>query len=142
MARRPLRRLSPQKSEAHEALKRYVLAKESAELANEELRDAQSAVLEAMSNAGIKSTAVDTPGLKIQGTIVEAEHTEINESGLRKELGGLLWKAITSPQLDKRKLESCISLGKIPVHVVAKHTHVVPHAPYVRVTLKNTTKPS
>jgi hypothetical protein len=144
--RSPLRRpvksdtmiLKERKADAHEALKRYVLAKEASDRASEELREAQMDVLDAMSNAGMNSTVVKTPGLKIQGTVVEAEHTEINEPGLRKELGSQLWKAITTPHLDKRKLESCIALGKIPVHVVAKHTSVVAHAPYVRVTVKNT----
>lgn len=57
----------------------------------------------------------------------------VDEAALKKELGAKLWKKVTTPTLDKDKLEEAIVTGLVDPVVVAKHTKTITtSSPYIR----------
>lgn len=87
-----------------------------------------------------KVQVADEEGVTVTGTKVEPSVVEIDEGRLAKALGARDWSKVTTPKLDKVKLEQMIAAGVVDPWVVASCSTEVNRTPYVLVKESNPTK--
>lgn len=73
-------------------------------------------------------------GKYYQATIVSPEQIDVDEAGLRKEIGAVAFRKLSFEKLDRKKLEAALSEGTLDPQVVGKYLHTKDAKPYIRFT--------
>lgn len=120
-----------------EVLRRFADTKQKADHLKEVAKDEQQEVVGVYKQDGRQSHITDFDDeTRVQGTLVETSRVVIDEERLKKALGYEKWMKVTSPQLDKEKLEDAVSKGLVDPNVVAECSENKPNSPYIRLTWK------
>lgn len=80
------------------------------------IKTTQQGLAELMDRDGVKTMTSE----RYKGTLVNATRVKIDEDRLKKELGHKVWAKVTTPSLDKEKLEAAIAMDLVDPMVVAK----------------------
>lgn len=109
--------------------------RETVKTLNQEIKQEQDDLLDAMDKIGIDSRTIRTPdGKTFQATRIQATSIIIDEPKLKKRLGLALWNRVSTRTLDKKKLEAYIASGEVKASIVAECSIDKTSAPFVKVT--------
>ena len=98
-------------------------AKIALEVAEAHYRQANDELAALMSAKGSKTgAALLGDGVKYRITFVQAERLEINESGLRKAIGAVVFDKLCDLKLNRSKLELAVAEGRVDPAVVGLHS--------------------
>lgn len=97
---------------------------------------AHDAVMNAMTESGIKTITAEDGADNITGTFVQGSTIVIDEGMLRKKLGAKVFDGLCSMSLDRKLLEEAIAQGKIDAVSVAACSTERVNKGYVRLTVK------
>ena len=98
----------------------------------EEERGLQSRILDAMARNGIKTFRTK----HVAGTFVQGTRLVYNEAKLAKRVGAKVWKKITTPVLDSKKISKALGDGLLSADDLSACSTEEPNKPYVRITKK------
>jgi len=120
------------------ALVEVYRAKRSRDDAVRRYQDAQEAFLAQLdgSDSDQDRHETDYNGIKITGSKVTSSTLDIDEEGLREELGEERWRAVSRRVLDRKLLEDAIVRDRIDASALANNSREVSKKPYVRLTIK------
>lgn len=82
----------------------------------DDIKTTQQGLAELMERDGVKSMTSE----RYKGTLTNSQRVSIDEDRLKKELGHKVWAKVTTPKLDKDKLEAAIAMELVDPMVVAK----------------------
>lgn len=100
--------------------------KETAVAAQNAFESAQARLIEDLaeySDIGI--------GMHYRAKVVRKDSVKINETGLKKALGAVLFRKATKTVLDRKKLDELMSTGEIDPVVVSTYSEISPQKPYL-----------
>lgn len=120
-----------------DVLRRFADTKQQADHLKEVVKDEQQEVVGVFKQENRQSHITDfDEETRVQGTLVEGSRVVIDHERLKKALGYEKWMKVTSPQLDKDKLEDAVAKGLVDPNVVAECSEEKPNSPYIRLTWK------
>jgi hypothetical protein len=76
-------------------------------------------------------------GRRATVTVVESDGKIVtDEKKLKARIGPVLWRKITTPVVDKAKLDACIKSGEIEVADLAACSATIPVNPFIKASIK------
>lgn len=91
-------------------------------------------MLELLRKIRKKRHAIEDGGKYYQATVVSPEKVDVDEAGLRKEIGAVAFRKISVQKLDRKLLEAALESGALDPQIVGKHLHTKESRPYIRYT--------
>jgi len=117
-------------------LQGYAEAEATAKEASNTVELIKKALLEAMEADQIKTHEVTDGGKVYRVTYVQAVTHNIDEEGLRKELGEELYREYCKLVLDRKMVETAMEEGQLDPRLVGKHVTERKNKPSVRFTAR------
>lgn len=108
-----------------------------ADQATRSLNHVKSLLTEAMTEEQVKTHEVQDGGKIYRATFTQASIPQIDEAGLREELGDEVIDSYCKLVLDKKALETAMEDGRIDPYVVGRHVTERKNAPSVRFTVRS-----
>lgn len=92
-------------------------------------------LLKLMKERNLDSVAIAPDGSnKLTATAVYSSTEEIDPVALKKKLGAVKWKNVTTLALDTKKLQDAIARGEVDANIVAQCATTKPKKPYIKLT--------
>lgn len=118
-------------SKLTETLARLWITRQTFNEVEAEHKAAKEAGVSIFKETGTDKAEVVVGDRLVKGTLVQATQVVINEGSLLDALTPKQRAAVTSPALDKEKLEAAVKLGLIDADLVAAHSEITEKAPYI-----------
>lgn len=118
-------------SKLTETLARLWLTRQTFNEVEAEHKAAKEAGVSIFKETGTDKAEVVVGDRLVKGTLVQASQVTINEGSLLDALTPKQRAVVTSPALDKEKLEAAVKLGVVDADLVAAHSEIVDKAPYI-----------
>ena len=123
-----------------ETLARLWVTRQAFNEVEEEYKAIKASGVSVFKETGTDKAEVVVGDRLVKGTLVQATQVVINEGSLMDALTPKQRAVVTSPALDKEKLEAAVKLGVIDADLVAAHSEIMEKAPYI--LLKDSAAPT
>lgn len=98
--------------------------------------DAQKRLVSEMDTAGETTIAFENEdGHTISGTLVKATRVVMDDEALQEMLTDEQWDKITTPVLDKSRLEAAVAMQIVSADTVAAASEVRENKPFIKMTV-------
>jgi hypothetical protein len=107
-------------------------ARQAKQGAEDYFETAQVEAISVMKSQDLKFVVLEVSDGIVKATVVEGTRVNIDEEKLKAKVGSKVWAEMLTPQLDKRKLEAQVALGKVSAKVLDECSTEEPNKPYLR----------
>lgn len=122
------------KTELKDTILRIAQLDERIRALNSEKDSLKGALLDHFAASGTASTRLTAGSSALQVTMIAPERFDVNPDRLKKSLGAKLWAKVTTPTLDKDKLEAMIVTKQVDPVTVADCSDRVAIKPYIKMS--------